>query len=326
MPETVTIVLWEKGGGDTMVTKKGLIIAILATFCLTSTLFMILPTKSNSGMGEYDPWVDLNDDGTIDIFDAITLAGAFETSGTPINKTALLLDLQNRVSELENRLSLLEKMHGLPVDWYNGLVGYWKLDEGTGNVTMDSSGNNNSGALMNEPLWTDGKYGKALSFDGEDDYVAVPQSSNLDIVDSVSVTAWVYPKAFPTAGIILSRWYDGTEPDRGVTLHFMQASHLRFGVIDDGNLLDVPFSFEINKWYYLAATWNGSVSKVYVNGIEIGHRSTSGSFTNQNVNLGIGCDLNPFHAYFNGTIDNIMIYNRSLSAEEVMARYLLPPP
>jgi hypothetical protein len=83
-----------------MVTRKGLIIAILATFCLTSTLFMIRPTRSNPGIGEYDPWVDLNDDGAIDIFDAITLARVFGTSGTPINKTALLLDLEARIDIL----------------------------------------------------------------------------------------------------------------------------------------------------------------------------------------------------------------------------------
>jgi len=85
-----------------MVTKKGLIIAVLATFCLTSTLFMIKPTRSQTGIGEYDPWVDLNDDGWIDIYDAITLANHFNTFGTPINKTALLLDLLARIDALNS--------------------------------------------------------------------------------------------------------------------------------------------------------------------------------------------------------------------------------
>jgi hypothetical protein len=207
-----------------------------------------------------------------------------------------------------------------------GLVGYWKFNEGSGGIAFDSSGNNNHGILVNGPTWVDGKYGKALSFDGVNEYVEVPQSSSLDIVDGVSIAAWIYPKALPALTLILTRWYDGTEPDRGIALCLIQGLYVRFGVINDANLFDVPFSFEINKWYYLAATWNGSVSRVYVNGIEIGNRSTSGSFTNQDVNLGIGCDINPFHAYFNGTIDNVMIYNRALTAEEVMAHYLLPPP
>ena len=99
-----------------------------------------------------------------------------------------------------------------------------------------------------------------------------------------------------------------------------------FAVIDDSNHLSATFSFEINKWYYIAATWNGLVSRIYVNGIEIGNRYTAGSFTNQNINLGIGSDLNPFHAQFNGSIDNLMIYNRALTAEEITLHYLLPPP
>jgi hypothetical protein len=74
----------EKGGGDTMKFRRDLIIVALATFCLTATLFMVRTTLSNSSaLGEYDAWNDLNSDGAIDIFDAITLASVFGTSGDP---------------------------------------------------------------------------------------------------------------------------------------------------------------------------------------------------------------------------------------------------
>jgi len=66
-----------------VVTKKDLVIAILSTFCLTAALFIIIPTRSSPGIGEYDPWVDLNDDGTINILDCIIISGAFGTSGDP---------------------------------------------------------------------------------------------------------------------------------------------------------------------------------------------------------------------------------------------------
>jgi hypothetical protein len=204
------------------------------------------------------------------------------------------------------------------------LVGYWRFDEGKGGIVFDSSGNNNHG-ILNGPAWVDGKYGKALSFDGVNDYVEVPQSSSLDIVNSVSVAAWVYPKAFPASGVILGRWYDGTDPDRGIVFQLISDS-FHFGVIDDNNRLLVPFSFEMNKWYYLAATWNGLVSRVYINGIEIGSRSTSGIFINQNLSLGIGSDINPFAWCFNGTIDEVTFYNRALSQEEIIGHYIYPPP
>jgi len=64
--------------------KRDLIIVVLATFCLTASIFMVVPTRSNpTGLGEYDPWVDNNEDGAIDIFDAIGLAGIYGTSGDP---------------------------------------------------------------------------------------------------------------------------------------------------------------------------------------------------------------------------------------------------
>jgi len=82
--------------------KRDLIIAVLAIFCLTATLFMILPIQSSPGNG-YDPWLDNNDDGKINILDIAATAKAYGTTGTPINKTALLLDLQSRVETLEER-------------------------------------------------------------------------------------------------------------------------------------------------------------------------------------------------------------------------------
>jgi hypothetical protein len=87
-----------------MITKKDLIIAVLCTFCLTSALFMVLSTKSSSGIGEYDPWIDPNDDGAINYLDGILLGAIWGTSGTPINKTALLLELQSRIANLETRV------------------------------------------------------------------------------------------------------------------------------------------------------------------------------------------------------------------------------
>jgi len=66
-----------------MITKRHLIIVALLTFCVTATLFMIQPTRSQSGVGEYNPWADYNEDGLIDIFDLVPGAASFGTEGDP---------------------------------------------------------------------------------------------------------------------------------------------------------------------------------------------------------------------------------------------------
>jgi hypothetical protein len=108
-----------KEGGDVVTVKRDLIIAVLATFCLAATLFMILPTQSAPAEGEYDPWLDVNDDGEIDILDLSRLALAFKSSGEPIDKTSLLLELQTARAHNETHSTTLETISGYPAifDW-----------------------------------------------------------------------------------------------------------------------------------------------------------------------------------------------------------------
>ena len=91
-----------------MITKKNLVVAAIATFCLTITLFMVIPTRSSKETNSYDPWLDVNDDGSINIIDISNLAILFGTSGSPINKTDLLLELQSKVQTLEATIRNLE--------------------------------------------------------------------------------------------------------------------------------------------------------------------------------------------------------------------------
>jgi len=73
-----------------VVMKKDLVVVVLVTFCLTAALFLIIPIRSSPAEREYDPWMDLDDDGKIGITDLYKLAVIFGTTGEPINKTALL--------------------------------------------------------------------------------------------------------------------------------------------------------------------------------------------------------------------------------------------
>jgi len=74
------------------------------------------------------------------------------------------------------------------------LVGLWHFDEGSGTTATDSSESGNTGTLINGPVWTTGKVGGALSFDGTDDYVSVPDSDSLDITNQLTIDLWVKPQ------------------------------------------------------------------------------------------------------------------------------------
>lgn len=87
---------------------KNVVAASSIAFCLIVTLFLAMPTLSSPQSFEYDPWLDANDDGKINIIDVSYVAKLFGTSGTPINKTDMLLELQSRVQDLEAQVEALE--------------------------------------------------------------------------------------------------------------------------------------------------------------------------------------------------------------------------
>jgi hypothetical protein len=204
-----------------------------------------------------------------------------------------------------------------------GLVGYWNFDEGTGTIAHDSSGNNNDGTIYGA-TWTSGKYGNALQFDGIDDYVEVFDSASLDnVVDAVTISMWVKPNRisgweqwlvskgggwyragfFTTLGIIAGTWRFGIGTGTSET------------DIDNGNL-------QAGQWYHLVTTFDGTTMKQYINGQLQPNIATPASYslvTDYPVRIGLsdGEWPNPFE----GTIDEVKIYNRALSAEEVRAEY-----
>lgn len=74
-----------------MTRRKDLVVVALATFCLTASLFMVGSIRS-AGVGEYDPWADINNDGIVDIYDAILLSNAFNMHGTNLTKASVMYD------------------------------------------------------------------------------------------------------------------------------------------------------------------------------------------------------------------------------------------
>ena len=210
----------------------------------------------------------------------------------------------------------------------DGLVGYWSFDgqdmdwASTTAEALDRSGNSNNGDVRNGAKVARGISGQALGFDGVDDYVETSITMGDFASSGFSISGWFYGTAFDATNYVAN---PVTSEIRGST-----TDRIAMGV-DGGNfailiytnkrILITGSTLSPGKWYHGVYTYDGTNIRGYLNGIlDIGPfsetlGSTSGSTTK------IGKSALAAAKYFNGTIDEVRIYNRALSADEVMELY-----
>lgn len=225
------------------------------------------------------------------------------------------------------------EVSGTPPKYF--LVGYWKFDEGSGDTAADSSGNGNTGTLINGPVWVDGKQEKALSFDGVDDHVQVPQSSSLDVTDQITVETWVYPRAYVDNTGMVSHIISRCDYSGGhiyVLSTYPDSNKISFSINphpdEHPSVADLP----LNAWTHLAMTYDGFYVRLYINGEFDSSYAQSGPIYTTSNWLAFGCKpTGPWggagtYAYFNGVVDDVRIYNRALSQQEIQADMGEPSP
>jgi len=202
----------------------------------------------------------------------------------------------------------------------DGLVGSWHFDEGSGTTAYDSSGNSNDGAI-NGATWVDGKFKKALSFDGSDDYVNCGNDASLDITGSITVEARVKVNSTGLSGYrrILSK-REGSE-SCGYILTVNDGTP-KF-IIGNGssNVSAVSnIDLETDKWYHILGFWDGiDTIKILVDRIERGSNTVT-SLASSSHSVYIGSDTDGNYC-FDGIIDEVRIYNKALSSEEISDLY-----
>jgi parallel beta-helix repeat protein len=205
-----------------------------------------------------------------------------------------------------------------------GLVGYWKMDEASWNGTIgevvDSSGNGNNGTAMNGANTTGfGMFGRAGEFDGEDDYVDCGNNESLDITSTITIEAWIN---FQVGGSyqprILSKGPDGAGYEL-LTTSTNADRNLEFRIAP-GQIISST-SLKAGLWYHVAAIYDGSMIQLMINGELDISKEASGTLQQSNDNLCIGQKSQYSFDKFKGIIDEVGIYNRTLSAEEVLAHY-----
>jgi len=192
----------------------------------------------------------------------------------------------------------------------------YDFSEAAGTIAADRSGNGNDATLTNGTAWAAGRIGGGLRLDGVDDGVQLPRSQTLTFGSAFSVEAWIAPTAFDRER---SLWWT---PSAMLTLRtdgwLVPVAILTGGQVGFVSNWTVP----ADAWSHVAMTYDGSMLRLYLNGMEAGSRAATGSLVPasppQTGVLGGA-------AGFAGSIDEVRLFRRALSAAEIAADAAAPP-
>ncbi len=197
-----------------------------------------------------------------------------------------------------------------------GLVAAYSFDGGTGTTLADLSGNGNGGTISGA-AWTTGHAGGALSFDGVNDIVNVPDSSSLDVTQ-VTVEAWVRPTSLG------GQWRTVALKEKtGQMAYALYAGTNAGGASGNVNVsgtsdvyVQNPSILPTNAWTHLASTYDGTRIRLYANGVQVASMAVTGRIVVTGRPLKIGGNT-VWDEWFAGKIDDLRIYNRALTPAEI---------
>ena len=210
------------------------------------------------------------------------------------------------------------------------LVAYFNMNEASGTSLKDFIGDGPLATIYNSPTRVAGKQGNALSFNGSNQYADFPLTVNYS---QFTVSAWFKANSFAGANarIVANEHTDTNNPHKGFQLMFNNGGTSGFFDVGTGSGSGNHASANWTKtlstgtWYHYVGVYDGRTAYAYIDGSLVGSDSVSGSTSKPitasgyNVNIGRNPEYNG--DYFNGAIDDVRIYNRALSADEVAALY-----
>jgi len=204
------------------------------------------------------------------------------------------------------------------------IVGDWHFDENNGTIAYDSAFSpQNNGTLTNGPVWADGKYNPALGFDGINDYVSVNDSPSLDFstANGITIEAWIFVDTWGNWKDIVFKG-DSSGSNTDFQLALVSTGFAWDGTLN-GNWRTKYFNTPQNtgQWIYVAVTHDTNIVTCYRDGVSIGSQVDAGNIYHSPHLLAIGREGTQNYGYFDGKIDEVRIYNRVLSAEEILAHY-----
>jgi hypothetical protein len=202
-----------------------------------------------------------------------------------------------------------------------GLVAAYAFSESSGSTVADVSGNNNTGTLSSGVTrTTSGKNGSALVFNGGS-FVTIPHSASLNLTTGMTLEAWLFPTVAATAwstaimkeqpGEFVYALYAGSPANR-------PSVHYNVSTTSSGErMVSGTAAVPANTWTHLAGTYDGATLRFYLNGAQVASQAMAGPIVSSTGALRIGGN-GVWGEYFTGRIDDVRVYNRALSAAEIV--------
>jgi len=194
-------------------------------------------------------------------------------------------------------------------------VGWWTLDEGQGTVALDWSGHGNHGTIKGNPQWVIGYHGSALDFDGAGDYVDCGNPPLLTIRNQITMAVWFKIAAFVNDWeAIISKGDNAYRLSRSATTG--NAAHMGVNGTS-ANYFDGTTLIANDEWHHIAGVYNGSQAMIYVDGVLGTATPCTGQINDTNDSFFIGENSGSRGRYSNGIIDDVRLYNRALTQDEI---------
>jgi hypothetical protein len=214
------------------------------------------------------------------------------------------------------------------------LAGYWKFDEGAGDLAYDASGMNNTGTLVNAPYWERDSLPPvagnrwALHFDGTNRAVSIKDSVSLRPA-SLTLAGWFRWLAVPTTNQSLVAKVVGSSHSDSYQLVYAAGDKQLRGVLGTASSFVDAAAYNwipvVGTWYHIAFTFDNSskIAVLYINGVQVATRNVGAGFTigydTGSLEIGRDNDFGNWVAFFNGQVDEVGVYYRALTASDIAA-------
>jgi hypothetical protein len=208
---------------------------------------------------------------------------------------------------------------GLAAIDQGSVVGLWLFDEADGDKVADSSGNGHDGEKGGSIKWVDGEFGTALEFPGDGaDYVSIPHKDSLSLTEW-TIATWVNVQQKDWQ-LIVQKSISGTKNNNNYSLYTKPGGGIDFNFYTaggDANIVNGVAIVVDGEWHHVATTYDGRVMYLYIDGELDAEMATTAEPILHDDPLVIGGDDRGAGVQVNGSVDEVGLFNRALSEEDV---------